>query len=59
MFESLDIVISLGVVLLILSIFHKHLMSVKRPLRIKAKGITDEVQICIGENTTKFYWFLI
>ena len=54
MFETLDIMISLGVVFLVLSMVHKYLMSmIKRLLKIKAKVIAGEMETFVGENTSK------
>ena len=45
MFETLDIMISLAVVFLILSMVHKYLVSlIKRLLSIKAKVVADEMK---------------
>jgi hypothetical protein len=45
MFEMLDIMISLAVVFLILSMVHKYLVSlIKRLLSIKAKVVADEMK---------------
>lgn len=53
MFETLDTLISLGVVFLILSMVHKYLMSVvKRFFKIKAKAIAKEMETFVGEKTT-------
>ncbi|MBW1717744.1 MAG: hypothetical protein JRJ77_18360 [Deltaproteobacteria bacterium] len=55
MFETLDVMISLGVVFLILSMVHKYLMSlIKRLLSIKAEVVAEEMKTFIGENTSKF-----
>ena len=44
MFEALDIMISLAVVFLILSMIHKYLVSlIKRVLSIKAKVVAEEM----------------
>jgi hypothetical protein len=45
MFETLDIMISLAVMFLILSMVHKYLVSlIKRALSIKAKVVADEMK---------------
>jgi hypothetical protein len=45
MFETLDIMISLAVVFLILSMVHKYLVSlIKRLLSVKAKVVADEMK---------------
>ena len=55
MFETLDTMISLGVVFLILSMVHKYLMSlVKRFFNIKAKVVAEEMKTFIGINTAKY-----
>ncbi len=55
MFQALDIMISLGVIFLILSMVNKYLISfVKRILKIKTKVITKEMETVIGENTSKY-----
>ena len=55
MFETLDTLISLGVIFLILSMVNKYLISlVKRMFNIKAKVITKELQTFIGEKTSKY-----
>ena len=48
MFETLDIMISLVVVFLILSMIHKYLLS------IKAKIIAEEMKTFVGENTAQY-----
>ncbi len=54
MFETLDTMISLGVIFLILSMVNKYLISIiKRFLKTKAKVISSEMETFIGENTTK------
>ena len=55
MFETLDIMISLAVVFLILSMVHKYLVSlIKRLLSIKAKVVAEEMETFIGENTVQY-----
>ena len=55
MFETLDIMISLAVVFLILSMVHKYLVSlIKRLLSIKAKVVAEEMKTFIGENTVQY-----
>lgn len=55
MFQTLDTMISLGVIFLILSMVNKYLISlVKRVFKIKAKVITKELETFIGENTSKY-----
>ncbi len=55
MFESLDIMISFGLVFLILSMILKYVMSIiKRAMKIKAKVIAEEVKAFIGENTSEY-----
>lgn len=55
MFETLDTMISLGVIFLILSMVNKYLISlVKRIFRTKAKVITKEMETFIGEKTSKY-----
>ena len=55
MFETLDTMISLGVIFLILSMVNKYLISlVKRIFKIKAKVITKELETFIGEKTSKY-----
>jgi hypothetical protein len=55
MFETLDIMISLAVVFLILSMVHKYLVSlIKRMLSIKAKVVAEEMKTFVGENTTQY-----
>jgi len=55
MFETLDIMISLAVVFLILSMVHKYLVSViKRVLSIKAKVVAEEMKTFVGENTIQY-----
>lgn len=54
MFETLDTMISLGVVFLILSMVNKYLISfIKRLFKVKAKTIAKEMETLVGENTTK------
>ncbi len=54
MFETLDTMISLGVIFLILSMVNKYLISIiKRCLKTKAKVVSSEMKTFIGENTTK------
>ncbi len=56
MFETLDTMISLGVIFLILSMVNKYLISlVKRIFKIKAKVITKELETFIGEKTSSKY----
>lgn len=55
MFETLDTMISLGVIFLILSMVNKYLISlVKRVFKLKAKVITKELETFIGEKTSKY-----
>jgi hypothetical protein len=55
MFETLDIMISLAVMFLILSMVHKYLVSlIKRALSIKAKVVADEMKTFVGENTAQY-----
>ena len=55
MFETLDIMISFGIVFLILSMVHKYLMSmVKRLLKVKASVVAEEMRTFVGENTSKY-----
>ncbi len=55
MFETLDIVISLAVVFLILSMIHKYMMSIiKRLLKVKASVIAKEMKAFIGEKTSPY-----
>jgi hypothetical protein len=55
MFETLDIMISLAVVFLILSMVHKYLVSlIKRLLSIKAKVVAEEMKTLVGENTVQY-----
>lgn len=55
MFETLDVVISLAVVFLILSMVHKYLMSiVKRLLRIKTKVVAEEMKTFVGKDTWEY-----
>jgi hypothetical protein len=55
MFETLDIMISLGVVFLILSMVLKYLMSmIKRLLKVKASVVAVEMKTFVGENTSKY-----
>ncbi len=55
MFETLDTMISFGVIFLILSMVNKYLISlVKRVFKIKAKVITKELKAFIGEKTSKY-----
>ncbi len=55
MFETLDTMISLGVIFLILSMVNKYLVSlVKRFFQIKAKTISKEMKTFVGENTTQY-----
>jgi hypothetical protein len=55
MFETLDIMISLAVVFLILSMVHKYLVSlIKRLLSIKAKVVSEEMKTFVGENTVQY-----
>ncbi len=56
MFETLDIMISLGVVFLILSMVLKYLMSmIKRLLKVKASVVAEEMRIFVGENDLSFF----
>lgn len=55
MFETLDTMISLGVIFLILSMVHKYVMSmVKRFFKIKGKVVAEEMKTFVGENTIKY-----
>ena len=55
MFETLDIMISLGVVFLILSMILKYLLSfTKRIFNTKAKVVAEEMKTFVGENTSKY-----
>lgn len=55
MFETLDTMISFGVIFLILSMVNKYIISfVKRVFKIKAKVITKELETFIGEKTSKY-----
>ncbi len=55
MFETLDTMISLGVIFLILSMVNKYLISfVKRIFKIKVKVIAKEMETFIGEKTSKY-----
>jgi hypothetical protein len=55
MFQTLDVMISLGVVFLILSMVHKYIMSmVKRLLKVKATVIAEEMKTFVGENTSRY-----
>ncbi|UCG66900.1 MAG: hypothetical protein JSW12_07860 [Deltaproteobacteria bacterium] len=55
MFDTLDIMISLAVVFLILSMVHKYLVSlIKRLLSIKAKVVAKEMKTFVGENTMQY-----
>ena len=55
MFETLDVMISLAVVFLILSMVHKYLVSlIKRLLSIKAKVVAEEMETFIVENTVQY-----
>jgi hypothetical protein len=55
MFETQDIMISLAVVFLILSMVHKYLMSlIKRLFSIKAKVVANEMGTFVGENTVQY-----
>lgn len=55
MFETLDIMISIGVLYLILSMVLKYLMSmIKRLLKLKANVVAEEMKTFIGENTSKY-----
>ncbi len=55
MFETLDTLISLGVIFLILSMIHKYVMSmVKRFFKIKATVVAEEMKTFVGENTIKY-----
>lgn len=55
MFETLDIMISLGVVFLILSMVLKYLISmIKRLLKVKASVVAEEMRTFVGENTSKY-----
>jgi len=55
MFETLDIMISIGVVFLILSMVLKYLLTiVKRFLNTKAKVVAEEMNTFIGESTSKY-----
>jgi len=55
MLESLDTMISLGVIFLVLSMVQKYVMSmVKRFLKIKPDIVAKEMKVFIGENTSRF-----
>jgi hypothetical protein len=55
MFQTLDVMISLGVVFLILSMVHKYAMSIiKRAAKIKAKIIREEMESFVGKNTSQY-----
>ncbi len=55
MFQSLDTMISLGVIFLILSMVNKYLISfVKRILKVKARVITKEMEVFIGKKTSGY-----
>lgn len=55
MFQTLDVMISLGVVFLILSMVHKYAMSIiKRASKIKAKIIREEMENFVGKNTSQY-----
>jgi hypothetical protein len=55
MFETLDIMISLAVVFLILSMVHKYPVSlIKRLLSIKAKVVAEEMKTFVGENNVQY-----
>lgn len=55
MFEKLDIVISIAVIFLILSMVLKYWLSViKRCTNIKAATISGEMATFVGENTTRY-----
>jgi Glu-tRNA(Gln) amidotransferase subunit E-like FAD-binding protein len=54
-FETLDVVISLAVVFLILSMVHKYLMSIiKRLLKIKANVVAEEMKTFVGQNASEY-----
>ncbi len=53
--ESLDIMISLGVIYLVLSMVQKYAMSLlKRILRTKADVVTREMKVFMGEYTSRY-----
>ncbi|MCG8688915.1 MAG: hypothetical protein MI892_28860 [Desulfobacterales bacterium] len=53
--ESLDIMISLGVIFLVLSMVQKYVMSLfKRSLKTKAKVVSKEMKVFIGEYTSQY-----
>lgn len=55
MFQTLDLMISLGVVFLILSMVLKYLMTmIKRILKTKATVIAEEMKTFVGESTSKY-----
>jgi hypothetical protein len=55
MFETLDIMISIAIIFLILSMVLKYWLSViKRATKIKARVISEEVKNFVGENTSKY-----
>ncbi len=55
MFQTLDLMISLSVVFLILSMVLKYIMAmIKRVLKTKANVIAEEMETFVGENTSKY-----
>ncbi len=55
MFETLDLMISLSVVFLILSMVLKYLMTmIKRVLKTKANVIAEEMETFVGEKTSTY-----
>ena len=55
MFQTFDVMISLGVVFLILSMVHKYLMSIiKRGSKVKAKIVREEMEVFVGKNTSQY-----
>lgn len=55
MLESLDIMISLGVIFLVLSMVQKYVVSLlKRLLKTKAKVVSKEMKTFIGEHTSQY-----
>jgi hypothetical protein len=56
MFQTLDVMISLAVVFLILSMTLKFFMSmIKRGLKTKAKVVSEEMKTFIGEKTSTYF----
>ncbi|HCY84616.1 MAG TPA: hypothetical protein DHV36_05720 [Desulfobacteraceae bacterium] len=55
MLESLDVMISLGVIFLVLSMAQKYVMSlIKRLLSTKAEVVSKEMKTFMGEKTSQF-----